>query len=184
MPFTIRPVDTQGGIGLAKIDNAAGLEVFLDLYPDTDYYLSDYVNYRSADGLFRKCRVALIDGQPYICHLAISEHWMVHYRSAGMELDAGKRAEEAAMMAGFDSDFALRHGPALQTIAQRLALDYVVLDCGETRDGRLLLFEADSRGWIHSTDPVERFPYKPAVMQQAYDAFRAMLLRRMPQRQA
>jgi hypothetical protein len=181
MPFTIRPVDTQGGNGLVKIDSAAELEAFSGPYPDTDYHVADFVDYRSDDGCFRKFRIALIDGRPYLCHLAVSEHWMVHYRSAGMDLDADKRAEEGSAMASFDADFARRHQQALQAIASRLGLDYVVLDCSETRDGRLLLFEADSRGWIHATDPVDLFPYKPAVMQKAFDAFRAMLLRHMQQ---
>jgi hypothetical protein len=179
LPFTIRPVDTQGGNGLVKVDSAAELETFFDQYPETDYHVADYVDYRSDDGRYRKSRIALIDGRPYLCHLAISEHWMVHYRSAGMETDADKRTEEAHAMANFDADFALRHQPALQAIAGRLGLDYVVLDCSETRDGRLLLFEADSRGWIHATDPVELFPYKSAVMQKAFDAFRTMLLQRV-----
>ncbi|ODV09484.1 MAG: hypothetical protein ABT20_10755 [Rubrivivax sp. SCN 70-15] len=94
-----------------------------------------------------------------------------------MELSASKRDEEAAAMAGFDAGFGARHRAALEAIAHRLGLDYVVLDAAETRDGRLLLFEADSRGWIHATDPVDLFPYKPAVMQKAFDAFRAMLER-------
>jgi hypothetical protein len=179
MPFTIRPVDTQGGNGLAKIDSAAELETFFGQYPSTDYHVADFVDYRSDDGRYRKFRIALIDGRPYLCHLAVSEHWMVHYRSAGMDLDADKRAEEARAMVSFDADFALRHQQALQEIASRLGLDYVVLDVSETRDGRLLLFEADSRGWIHATDPVDLFPYKPAVMQKAFDAFRAMLVRRV-----
>jgi hypothetical protein len=81
-----------------------------------------------------------------------------------------------------DIDFALRHHTTLQAIAARLGLDYVVLDCSETRDGRWLVFEADSRGWIHATDPVDIFPYKPAAMQKAFDAFRSMLLQRLQQR--
>jgi hypothetical protein len=181
MPFTIRPVDTQGGNGLVKIDRAAELEAFFGQYSEADYHVADYVDYRSDDGRFRKFRIALIDGSPYLCHLAVLEHWMVHYRSAGMDLDADKRAEEARAMASFDADFARRHQPALQAIADRLGLDYVVIDGSETRDGRLLLFEADSRGWIHATDPVDLFPYKPAVMQKAFDAFRAMLLKHMQQ---
>ncbi|MDR3371317.1 RimK family alpha-L-glutamate ligase [Rhodoferax sp.] len=179
LPFTIRPVDTQGGNGLVKVDSRAELETFFDLYSNMDYHVADFVDYRSNDGRYRKSRIALIDGQPYLCHLAVSEHWMVHYRSAGMALDADKRAEEASAMASFDADFAQRHQPVLQAIASRLGLDYVVLDCSETRDGRLLLFEADSRGWIHATDPVDLFPYKPAVMQKAFDAFRTMLLKRL-----
>lgn len=181
LPFTIRPVDTQGGHGLVKIDSAAELETFFETFPETDYHVADYVDYRSDDGRYRKFRIALIDGRPYLCHLAVSDHWMVHYRSAGMELDADKRAEEAHAMVSFDTDFARRHQQALQAIADRLGLDYVVMDCSETRDGRLLLFEADSRGWIHATDPVDLFPYKPAVMQKAFDAFRTMLLKHMRQ---
>jgi len=178
LPFTIRPVDTQGGNGLMKIDSLAELDAFFARHPATDYHVADYVDYRSDDGCYRKFRIALIDGQPYLCHLAISEHWMVHYRSAGMNLDAGKRAEEADAMARFDYDFSQRHQQALNAITARLGLDYVVLDCSQTRDGRLLLFEADSRGWIHATDPVDLFPYKPAFMQKAFNAFRSLLLKR------
>jgi len=140
--------------------------------------VSDFVDCAGADGLYRKLRIALIDGRPYICHLAISAHWIVHYLPAGMEASADKRAEEAALMQGFDTGFAARHQQALQGIATGLGLDYVVIDCAQTRDGRLLLFEADIRGWIHATDPPALFPYKPAVMQRAFDAFRAMLLAR------
>jgi hypothetical protein len=141
--------------------------------------VADYVDYQNDDGLFRKLRIVLISGEPFICHVAISDHWMVHYLSAGMELSESKRAEEAALMKNFEHGFALRHAAALRDIALRLDLDYVVLDCAETADTRLLLFEVDSRAWIHSTDDVEIFPYKPAVMQKAYDAFRALLWQRM-----
>lgn len=178
-PITIRPVDTHGGTGLEKIDTQAGLDAYFERFSSTDYFVADYVDYQSDDGLFRKARIALIDGKPFVCHLAISEQWMVHYLSAGMEYSADKRAEEAAMMENFEQDFARRHSVALQAIAQRLGLDYVVLDCAQTADARLLLFEVDSRAWVHSTDEVDIFPYKPAVMQKAYDAFRAMLHQRM-----
>ena len=139
-PFTIRPVDTQGGTGLMKIDNLQALAAFLDIYPGPEYHVSDYIDYKSDDGRFRKFRIVLIDGHPYLCHLAISESWMVHYQSAGMDIDAEKRAEEERAMANFDSDFATRHRSALAAISSRLGLDYVVLDCSESHDGRLLLF--------------------------------------------
>jgi hypothetical protein len=178
-PITIRPVDTHAGSGLAKIDAATDLDGYFAEHPANGYYVADYIDYRSADGLFRKLRIALIDGAPYICHLAVSEHWMIHYLSANMQQSAEKRREEAELMDRFEQDFAVRHGTALRAIAERLGLDYVVLDCAQSPDGRLLLFEADSRSWIHATDPVDVFPYKPAVMQKAFDAFRAMLLDRL-----
>ena len=144
-----------------------------------EFYVSDFVDYRSADGLFRKLRIALIDGRTYICHLAITDHWIVHYIPAGMDLSAAKRAEEKGMMETFEADFVKQHHNALQASHQRLGLEYVILDCAVMRDGALLLFEADTRGWIHGVDPVETFPYKPAIMQKAFDGFREMLLRRI-----
>jgi hypothetical protein len=94
-----------------------------------------------------------------------------------MELSEHKRAEERSVMENFDHDFAARHHDVLYVIADRLDLDYVVIDCAETKDGELLLFEADPRCWVHATDSIEIFPYKPAVMQKAFDAFRSLLIR-------
>ena len=178
-PKIIRPVDSHGGDGLEKIASEGELQRYLKRSDAAEFYVSDFVDYRSADGLFRKLRIALIDGRPYICHLAITDHWIVHYIPAGMDLSAAKRAEEKGMMETFEADFVKQHHNALQAIHQRLGLDYVILDCAVMRDGALLLFEVDTRGWIHAVDPVETFPYKPAIMQKAFDGFREMLLRRI-----
>jgi len=51
-----------------------------------------------------------------------------------------ERAEEARFMAAFDTDFAVKHEVALRAIAERVGLEYFAIDCGETPDGRLLLF--------------------------------------------
>jgi hypothetical protein len=178
-PVTVRPLDSQSGKGLVKIEHAAQLTNYLENSSADEFYVSRYIDSRSADGCFRKARIALIDGQPFICHLAISDCWIVHYNSAGMMNSAVKREEEEQFMQRFDSDFAQRHGKALRAIAERLKLDYVVLDCAETNTGELLIFEADNRGWIHATDPVDIFPYKQKHMKKAFDAFRAMLLKAM-----
>lgn len=176
-PVTIRPIDTHGGNGFEKINNRDELNYYLEQNLENDeFYISTFVDYQNEDGCYRKLRIALIDKKPFICHLAISENWMVHYNSSGMESNAHKRAEEQKVMENFDNYFAIKHQEALCAIAHKLNLDYVVIDCAETRNGELLLFEADPRGWIHAIDSVEIFPYKAAVMQKAFDAFRTMLL--------
>ena len=43
------------------------------------FYVAPFIDYSGADGLFRKYRIVLIDGVPYVCHMGISRHWMVHY---------------------------------------------------------------------------------------------------------
>jgi glutathione synthase/RimK-type ligase-like ATP-grasp enzyme len=177
-PITLRPVDTQGGEGLRRINGPTELTNYFAEHPAQAYYAAQYVDYQSADGLYRKLRIVLIDGAPYVCHMAISSHWMVHYLSAGMAESAEKRQEEQHMMEGFDQDFAHRYGEPLRAIAHALQLDYVTIDCAEGPEGKLLVFEADSRGIIHAADPVHIYPYKPAVMQKAFDAFAALLRKR------
>lgn len=100
---------------------------------------------------------------------------MIHYLNAGMTDSAEKRAEEERFMATFDEDFVPRHREAFQAVTDRLGLDYFGIDCGETPDGKLLVFEVDSDMIVHAMDPVDLFPYKLPHMQKLFAAFREML---------
>jgi len=174
--FVIRPVGTHSGKGFEFINSQDSLKTYLKGYKEhQDFYVSDYVDYKSSDGYFRKYRIALINGKPFVCHLAISENWVVNYISARMDLSELKRAEEELEMLQFESRFGLKHKRAFEAFHERIGLDYVVLDCFETKEGKLLIFEADPGSWIHATDSVEMFPYKKPVMEKAFSAFKRML---------
>ncbi len=174
-PVILRPVDSHAGEGLVRVESPEGIGAYLGSTAAPDFIVSRFVEYAGDDGLYRKYRVALIDGQPYVCHLAISENWIVHYKSAGMTESAAKRAEEARFMVGFDDDFARRHKEPFGIIHERIGLDYAVMDCGETPEGKLLVFELDNIGLVHAVDPVSLFPYKQPQMRKVFTAFREML---------
>jgi glutathione synthase/RimK-type ligase-like ATP-grasp enzyme len=176
-PLIVRPLDSHAGMNLDRVVDAAALAAYLAAQPAAEFYLSPFVDYASLDGQFRKYRIVLIDGQPFICHLAISSHWMVHYLNAGMDDSAAKRVEEAAGMAGFDDGFARRHAAALADIAARIGLPYLGIDCAEAQDGRLLIFEVDNAMVVHAMDDPDRYPYKPPVMDKVFGAFERMLRR-------
>jgi hypothetical protein len=178
-PAIVRPVDSQKGQGLAKLDHPDAILDYLATRPEEAFYAARYVDYRGPAGQFRKYRIVLIDQRPYACHMAISDYWVVHYMSAGMVESAPKRAEEARFFERFDDDFARRHQDALLAIAQRLELEYVGIDCGETPDGKLLVFEVDSGMTVHAMDPVDLFPYKQPQMRKVFRAFRQMLIDHM-----
>jgi len=176
-PVILRPEGSHGGRGLEKIGSADEVAGYLARVDEPEYFLSPFIDYRSADGMFRKFRIALIDGRSYACHMAVSSHWMVHYVNADMYEDATRRAEEADFMAHFD-DFVRRHSAALTAIAARTRLDYVCVDCAETHDGQLLVFEIDHAMVVHAMDPEDLFPYKKTHMQKVQAALRDLLLRR------
>jgi hypothetical protein len=85
-------------------------------------------------------------------------------------------------MTRFDDDFARRHAAAFHAIHQRMGLDYLGIDCGETSTGEMLIFEVDSNMIVHALDPVDLFPYKQPQMRKVFDAFRDMLIRASHQR--
>jgi glutathione synthase/RimK-type ligase-like ATP-grasp enzyme len=176
-PLIVRPLDSHAGTDLQKVDDAAALRAYLAAQPSHAFYLAPFVDYSGSDGQFRKYRIVLIDGKPFICHLAISSHWMVHYLNAGMDDSAAKRAEEAAGMASFDDGFAQRHAAALAEIDARIGLPYLGIDCAETRDGRLLIFEVDNAMVVHAMDDPGKYPYKGPAMNKVFRAFEAMLHR-------
>jgi glutathione synthase/RimK-type ligase-like ATP-grasp enzyme len=176
-PLIVRPLDSHAGTDLQKVDDAAALRAYLAAQPSREFYLAPFVDYSGPDGQFRKYRIVLIDGKPFICHLAISSHWMVHYLNAGMDDSAAKRAEEAAGMASFDDGFARRHAAALAEIDARIGLPYLGIDCAETPNGRLLIFEVDNAMVVHAMDDPGKYPYKGPAMDKVFRAFEAMLHR-------
>ncbi len=178
-PLIARPVNSHAGNGLCKIGSTTELEDYLRTQRDEEFYVAPFIDYRSDDGWFRKYRVVVIDGCPFAAHMAISQKWMVHYLNADMLSNEKNRAEEARFMDRFDSDFAIKHGEALREIDRRIGLEYYSMDCAETRDGRLLIFEIDSGAVVHSMDPIEVFPYKAPQMKRVFSAFREMLTSRI-----
>jgi hypothetical protein len=178
-PLIIRPRGSHAGIGLAKVDDGAALDRYLEGREERAFFISRFVDYASEDGQFRKYRVAFVDGRPYACHMAIADRWDIWYLNAGMSASVAKRLEEETFMRTFDIGFGRRHQSALSDVARHVGLDYFIIDCAETRDGSLLIFEADNTAVVHNMDPPGIFPYKPQQMRRVFAAFSAMLERRV-----
>jgi len=174
-PLIIRPIGTHAGGGLDRLTGVADLGPYLAEQTAGAFYLSPFIDYSGADGRFTKLRIVQIDGRPFASHLAVSDHWIVHYLSAGMAEDAAKRAIEAEWMATFDTDFAVRHAASFAALHATVGLDYFGYDCAELADGRLLLFELDIAMVVHDMDSVDLYPYKKPAMRKLFDAFLAML---------
>ena len=172
-PFLLRPLGSHAGNGLVRVEGPQDVHRFLADAEGDAFTLTQFIDYRGTNGWYCKYRIAFVAGRPFICHMAASETWMVHYLNAGMDESPAKRAAESTAM--LDDAFTSRHAAALTALAAAMGLDYFSVDCAETKDGRLLVFEADTAAIIHSMDPPELYPYKRQAMQRCYDAFAAMV---------
>src|ERR1700681_2425233 len=174
-PVIVRPRGSHAGVGLAKVDDRAAIARYLAERPEQEFFVSRFVDYANEDGQFRKYRIVFVDGRPYACHMAIAGRWDIWYLNAGMTDSASKRLEEETFMRTFDIGFGRRHRTALAGLADRIGLDYFMIDCAENKRGELLIFEADNTAVVHNMDSPVLYPYKPPQMRAIFEAFAAML---------
>lgn len=174
LPLLLRPVHTQGGIGLRLARNVEELAQYRAAQPGP-VYVARFVDFRSADGWYRKYRMFFIDRKPYPYHLAISPQWMVHYYSAGMEDQPWKLAEERAYLEAPEAALGAAAMTALRAIGERLDLDYAGIDFSLLEDGRLLVFEANSTMLVHPERDDGPLRHKNVHVNRILQAFEAHL---------
>jgi tetratricopeptide (TPR) repeat protein len=169
----VRPAGTHGGDDLEKIEDPTKLAGLLAQRPDTDRYFIEYIDYRSADGYFRKYRFIFVDGQILPYHLAIADDWKLHHGSTDMANHPWMQSDEDAFLNNPAAVFSPAHFLVLREIRERIGLEFFGIDCGLDRSGDLVVFEANASMLVH--DHNEQFPYKTPFVLRIKSAFDAML---------
>jgi len=177
-PKLVRPAGLHGGEGLERIELAGELGAYLERMPFDAFYLTDFWDFRSADGNFRKYRFVFVDRVAFPYHLAISPEWRVHYWRVGMDEASWKTDEEAQFLADPTVAFPGALGATIQAIGRRLDLDYGGIDCAVLPDGRLIVFEANANMLVHLDEPEERRSYKERYVPRIFDAMSDLVVRR------
>ncbi len=102
-PIIIRPRGSHAGGGLARLTDPTRSIDYLKAQPEREFFVSRFVDYANADGLFRKYRIVVIDGRAYagphgdrrsMGHLVPQRRHVVQRKQA---------AEEAEFMRSFDT---------------------------------------------------------------------------------
>jgi hypothetical protein len=169
LPAIVRPIGAHGGKGVTLVHTAPEI-------PPEPAYLTEFHDYRSPDGLYRKYRMIFVGGIAFPAHLAISSHWLVHYFSADMAASAWKRDEERAFL---DDPAFVIGGRAMTAVAQigrRLDLDYAGVDFSVLPDGRVLVFEANATMAVNLDDDPALFDYRHRAVRQIFAGFADLFL--------
>ncbi len=177
-PLILRPAGSHGGQGVTLIETPDQLAA-APLGEAETFYLTAYRDYRSPDRYFRKYRMIFVDREPYPYHLAISQHWLVHYFSADMLHPSWKRAEEERFFEAPAPALGRKAMAALAEIGRRLDLDFCGIDFALDGAGNVLVFEANATMLVHLKDAPETFAYKHRHVPKIFDAFAAMVARRL-----
>jgi tetratricopeptide (TPR) repeat protein len=177
LPLLARIAGTHGGDDFDKFANWSDIAEFASKCPDANYYLIEYIDYRSVDGFFRKYRVIFVDGEILPYHLAIHDDWKVHHFRTDMANQPWMRQEEARFLRNLADVFTAGQQDALRAMAKATGLDYGGIDCGIDRDGRIVVFEANAAMLVHD-EKSEIFAYKNQFIARIKQAFDALLARR------
>ncbi|RKP55742.1 tetratricopeptide repeat protein [Pararobbsia silviterrae] len=175
-PLLVRRAGTHGGEDFDKVDDEAALVAFIAQTRAEYYYVTQYVDYRSDDGFFRKYRFMFIDGEILPYHLAIDTQWKIHHATTDMLHQKWMQDEEADFLNNPRHYFKDKHYAALVAIRDSVGLDYWGIDCGIDREGRVVVFEANATMLVHTR--FKAFPYKKPAVVRIKRAFDAMLERR------
>jgi tetratricopeptide (TPR) repeat protein len=174
-PLLLRPAGTHGGEDLELITELDQIAPRVIGSAHPAFYVTGFVDYRSADGFFRKYRMIFVGDEILPYHLAIADAWKVHYYRTEMVRHAWMRQEEETFLRDPAAVFDAAHLDALRAIRAAVGLEFFGIDCGLDRDGRLVVFEVNASMLVHANDPEPEFAYKQAPVARIKRAFDAML---------
>lgn len=174
-PIIVRRVGTHTGKIVGLLDSAS--EAAAALERDGEYIATEFVDFASADGLYRKYRFFFIGKHLIFRHMLASDSWNVHAKDRAriMAERPDLLEEEEALFGRTDGAFPADVHDTLHAIRDRMGLDYFGMDFGLMQDGRVLLFEANAtmNFFPFLADP--RFEYVKRCEAPARRAFRELL---------
>ena len=177
-PLLLRSPGFHTGRHFELIADPAALAATAARLPGDELFAIEYLDVRGADGAFRKYRAIIVGDRLYPLHLAISNHWKVHYFSADMRDRADHRAEEASYLADLEGHLGSGPTAALHRIRETLGLDYGGIDFGIDPAGRVVVFEANATMAVYYPDDDDRYAYRRPAVDHVLEAFRGMLRQR------
>ena len=174
-PLIVRLAGTHTGIILGLFDDIDRLRSEISA-PD-EHIITEFVDFRSPDGLYRKYRAFFIGSRIIFRHMLVSDTWNVH-ASDRLRFMADRPellAEESAMFERGGDAFPQDIRQTLEAVRDRMPLDYFGMDFGVLPDGRIVLFEANATMNFYPFLPDPRFEYVKQCVAPARLAFQEML---------
>jgi maltooligosyltrehalose synthase len=140
-PILIRVAGSHRGLNMIRADSPGGVSNIdsLDRRAQPSLYVTEFRDFVSPDGLYRKFRIAIVGEDIFLRHLVLSKHWLIHGGTG-----ASNTEEEAALFASFEGEHAGHLQDTFREMARRLDLDFFGVDCNINQSGEVLLFEANA----------------------------------------
>jgi hypothetical protein len=174
-PVILRKTGTHAGKIVGLFDSIDGAVAALE---PGEHIATQFVDFAGADRLYRKLRVYFIGRRVILRHMIVSDQWNVHVRERGRYMaDYPKLVAEERALFEMDQPFSPKVREVFDAVRERMPLDFFGMDFGLTKDGDVVLFEANATMSFFplwpSKDP--QFIYLTKCLEPAQKAFRELL---------
>ena len=174
-PIILRQTGTHTGKIVGLFNNIG--EAVAALGPG-EHIATEFVDFASADGLYRKYRVYFIGDKLILRHMIVSDVWNVHVKDRTRFMSEHRElvAEERALFEN-DEPFSPAVRKVFDAVRERMPLDFFGMDFAFAQDGQLVLFEANATMNFFPLWPTQdpQFIYLTKCLDPATDAFRELL---------
>lgn len=174
-PIILRRAGMHTGQTMLLVDEPANLPE--DIEGEGDLIATEFVDFQSGDGLYRKYRAFFIGPHIIFRHMLVSDHWNVHARDRRRFMAERQELldEEARLFDVTGGTFPPGVATVLQSVRKQMDLDYFGMDFAILPDDRVVLFEANAtmNFFPFLTEP--RFAYVRRCIAPAQRAFLELL---------
>lgn len=174
-PAILRQAGTHGGNIVGRVDSLDELRAGLG--KQGDYLLTEFVDFRGADGLYRKYRFFFFGERTIFRHMIVSDQWDIHARERTrfMAERPEHLAEEARLFERPEGALPTAVHQVLHAVSEAMQLDLFGMDCGIAANGEVVLFEANATMNFFPFMDDPRFAHVERCLPPARAAFRELV---------
>jgi len=142
-PIILRQAGTHTGRIVGLFDSIEDTVAALE--PGHEHVATQFVDFASSDGLYRKFRVFFIGQHVILRHMIVSDHWNVHVKDRlRFMADHPQLIVEERELFESAEPFAPAVREVFRQVRERMPLDFFGMDFGITGEGEVVLFEANA----------------------------------------
>ena len=157
-PVIMRSSGSHGGIDTIRLNSPENIEEKMYQVPmdGRSFYITEFHDYRSNDGLYRKYRIAVVGGIPIVRHVITSDSWLIHSSSRKFMKRYPKYIkEEVNAIKKFTHKLKPRIEPVIDEITKILRLEECINQLSEVITWRTI--------GMPPTTAIRYFRYSPSL---------------------